>query len=205
MDVAVVDIGRPGKNLGWWIAGPNRCEGNDDIDCCIEVLASVLREGPLALGFEAPLFVPKRDDPSKLLKAREGECTYRVNRPFSAGAGAVVLVAALVVVPYIPSKLKTAVPNVKGTFDWYSKLSEPGETQFFEAFVTNQGSRSEPRHVDDARLAVAAFQRGMCRPEEFNSSIDEPNCFNLLGAMLLRTGWTDDLGVLSRPCLVVKG
>jgi hypothetical protein len=108
-------------------------------------------------------------------------------------------------VPYILSKLKTAVPNVKGTFDWYSKLSAPGETQFFEAFVTNQGSRSEPRHVDDARLAVAAFQRGMCRPEEFNSSIDEPNCFNLLGAMLLRTGWTGDLGVLSRPCLVVKG
>jgi hypothetical protein len=69
------------------MGGPNRCEGNDDIDCCIEVLASVLREGPLALGFEAPLFVPKRDDPSKLLKAREGECTDRVNRPFAGGLG----------------------------------------------------------------------------------------------------------------------
>jgi hypothetical protein len=99
-----------------------------------------------------------------------------------------VLVAALVVVPYILSKLKAAVPNVKATFDWRSELTEPGQTLLFEAFVTNQGSRLATRHVDNARLATEAFQRGMCRPEESNSSVNEPNCFNLLGAMLLRTG-----------------
>jgi hypothetical protein len=99
-----------------------------------------------------------------------------------------VLVAALVVVPYILSKLKAAVPNVKATFDWRSELAEPGQTLLFEAFVTNQGRRLATRHVDNARLATEAFQRGMCRPEESNSSVNEPNCFNLLGAMLLRTG-----------------
>lgn len=206
MHVAVIDIGSPRKkNLGWSMAGRWSCEGNN-IDCCIEALATVLREGPIALGFEAPLFVPKRNCPSELLKARSGECSDGVNRSFSAGAGATVLVAALVVVPYILSKLKTAVRNAKPFFDWSSELSEPGQTLFFEAFVTNQGSRLDKRrHVEDARRAVKAFQLGMLQPKKFTSSVDEPNCFSLLGAMLLRTGWTADREFLSRPCLVVKG
>jgi hypothetical protein len=186
MHVAVIDVGSHGKNLGWWIAGPCRGEGNNDIDCCVDVLAAALREGPLALVFEAPLFVPQRNKPSELLKARRGECIGGVNRPFSAGAGAAVLAAALVVVPYVLSKLNTAVPHAMTVLDWRSKLSRPGQIFFFEAFVTNQGSsRPDTRNVEDARRAVDAFQRGMLRPEEFNSAIDEPNCFNFLGAMLL--------------------
>jgi hypothetical protein len=97
-----------------------------------------------------------------------------------------VLAAALVVVPYVLSKLNTAVPHAMTVLDWRSKLSRPGQIFFFEAFVTNQGSsRPDTRNVEDARRAVDAFQRGMLRPEEFNSATDEPNCFNLLGAMLL--------------------
>jgi hypothetical protein len=88
--------------------------------------------------------------------------------------------------------------------DWRSKLSEPGQTLLFEAFVTNQGSRLDTRHVEDARRAVEAFKQGMRRPKELTSAIDEPNSFNLLGAMLLQTGWTKDPRVLSCPCLVVK-
>lgn len=38
----------------------------------------------------------------------------------------------------------------------------------------------------------------------YRSAIDEPEVFNLLGAALLRTGWTRDLSALSAPCLVVK-
>ena len=128
MHVVVIDVGSPGKNLGWWMAGPYRSEGNNDIDCCVDAMANVLREGPLALGFEAPLFVPRRDKPSDLLKARRGECEGGVNRPFSAGAGAAVLVAALAVVPYVLSKLKTAVLHATPLLDWRSKLSEPGQT-----------------------------------------------------------------------------
>jgi hypothetical protein len=86
MHVAVIDVGSPGKNLGWSLAGLHACDGTD-IDTCIEALAAALREGPLALGFEAPLFVPQRNSPSELLKARRGECEDGVNRTFSAGAG----------------------------------------------------------------------------------------------------------------------
>ena len=28
--------------------------------------------------------------------------------------------------------------------------------------------------------------------------------FNVLGAMMMRTGWTNDASVLAQPCLVIK-
>jgi hypothetical protein len=59
MNVAVIDIGKPGANFGWAIVGDATAEGAD-IDRCVETLAAALRIGPLALGFEAPMFVPIR-------------------------------------------------------------------------------------------------------------------------------------------------
>ena len=39
----------------------------------METFAAALRIGPLALGFEAPMFVPIRTDPKRLTAARTGE------------------------------------------------------------------------------------------------------------------------------------
>src|ERR1700675_2047955 len=105
MRVAVIDIGKPGKNLGWSFGEkPEGC----DLDECIEELASALREDALALGFEAPMFVPMRQVPNELLRARCGECPPGgPNRPFSAGAGSSVLVSALAIVPYVLSQLRS--------------------------------------------------------------------------------------------------
>jgi len=68
MNTAVVDIGKPGANFGWAIVGDTTAEGND-IDVCVQTLAAALRIGPLALGFEAPMFVPIRTDPKRLTGA----------------------------------------------------------------------------------------------------------------------------------------
>ena len=95
MNIAVVDIGKPGANFGWAMVGDTKGEGND-IDVCVKSLAEALRNGPLALGFEAPMFVPIR------------------------------------------------------------------------------------------------IQRGMRDPANFQSSVEEPSCLSLLGAMMLRTGWDTD-------------
>jgi hypothetical protein len=43
------------------MVGDTTGEGND-IDVCVQSLAAALRNGPLALGFEAPMFVPIRTD-----------------------------------------------------------------------------------------------------------------------------------------------
>jgi hypothetical protein len=204
MHVAVIDIGKPGKNFGWSMAGPRPSEG-EDIDDCIKALALALNEDGLALGFEAPMFVPMRQDPAMLLAARNGECGKgRPSRPFSAGAGPTALVTALVVVPYVLTRLRSMAPKASATLDWRSSLRGPKHLLLFEAFVTNQRKTVTSRHIEDARLAVAAFQSGMTDPATFESSVIEPDCLNLLSAMMLRTQWSDDPGLLQQPCLVVR-
>ncbi len=204
MYAAVIDIGKPGKNLGWFIDGPRSCEG-DDIDACVNALGQALKEDALALGFEAPMFVPMRKEPTKLLMARDGECLKGYpNRPFSAGAGSAVLVAALVIVPYVLSQLKARVPDPRATLDWRSPPSDPRHVLLFEAFVTDQRKAAPTRHVEDARLAVQEFQRRIRNPAEFESDVTAADSFNLLGAMMLRTGWSADPGLLREPCLVVR-
>ena len=87
MNVAVVDIGKPGVNFGWALVGNATAEGRD-IDVCVERLAAALRIGPPALGFEARMFIPIRTDPKRLTSARSGESGKgMLSRPFSASAG----------------------------------------------------------------------------------------------------------------------
>jgi hypothetical protein len=75
------------------------------------MLSASLYKGPVARGFEAPQFVPLRNDQTTLTAARKGEAGPGLpTRPFSAGAGAAVLVASLVVVPYMLSGLRKASP-----------------------------------------------------------------------------------------------
>ena len=56
MRVTVIDIGKPGKNLGWTIDEP--IEDGTGLDECIDALAVALGQRALALGFEAPQFSP---------------------------------------------------------------------------------------------------------------------------------------------------
>jgi hypothetical protein len=146
MRVAVIDIGKPGKNLGWAIDEPE--ESGADLDTCIGILSASLHKGSVALGFEAPQFVPIRHDPKTLTAAREGESgPGSPTRPFSAGAGAAVLVTSLVVVPYVLGRLRKALPHATATFDWQSRLTKAGELLLFEAFVTDQREDTPERHV----------------------------------------------------------
>ena len=197
MRVAVIDVGSP-KNLGWAIDGPDQ-EG-DDLDTAVQAIASALRAGPVALGFEAPQFTPMRNDPLTLTQARTGEGA----RPFSAAAGASVLVASLVVVPYVMASLRREIPDGAATFDWKRKLTGRGNLLLWEAFVSNQNSRDPERHKQDAKRAVLDFREIMTNSTTLESDVTAPQVFNLLGSVLLRTRWSTDLSLLSAPCLVVR-
>ena len=201
--VCVIDIGKPGKNLGWALSGPTPVDGTD-LDACITAVAEALRSGPVALGFEAPMFTPMRDDVMALTKARQGEVTGGISRPFSASAGATVLVTALVIVPYVLHRLRALVPTATATLDWRAPMAGRADLLLFEAFVTNQRKVTGTRHVEDARLAIAGFQRGMMNPASFESAVVETTCLNLLGASMLRTGWSSDPVVVGKECLVVR-
>ena len=205
MNVAVIDIGSPRQNnIGWPIVGPHACTGID-LDASVAALARAVRAGPLAIGFEAPMFVPMRDRPNNLTVARGGEG----NRAFSAGAGAAVLVTGTVVVPFVLDKLRRAVPDAIVRVNWQGwPQSEAGGLQLvlFEAFVSNESKHggSKTRHVDDACAAAQALYAKFTNGEAIESSVTVERSFNLLGAMMLRTGWTNDVSVLAEPCLVIR-
>jgi hypothetical protein len=58
------------------------------------------------------------------------------------------------------------------------------------------------RHIEDARLAVGDFRRNWGLSCEGSALPGE--CMNLLGAALLRTGWSFDVTLLSTPFLVSR-
>lgn len=191
----VIDVGNL-KNIGWAIEGPSINGDGADIDECINAIIQAMGIGPVALGFEAPMFVPADRPRQTVDKARGGEG----NRSFSASAGAAVLVKSLVIAPYVLRGLTPRRAATRATFNWTEPL-QFGDLLLFEAFVTNMPGRS---HVECASAALAAFREGMKFPTIFESAIKEPEVFNLLGAMLLREGWRTDLDVLRERCLVVR-
>jgi len=200
------DIGTPGKSLGWAAVGPaGHMVDGTDLDTCIGELSEALRIGPVALGFEAPMWIPTRLEPTRLTSARRGEAGPGLaSRPFSASAGATVLVTGMVVVTYVMRRLRELAPAAIAHFDWQNFSTEPGQLLVWEAFVTNQKKTHDARHVEDAKLALAAFLLGMKNPQTFRSSVEEPDCLNLLGAALLKARWATDIAILSTPCLVVR-
>jgi hypothetical protein len=106
------------------------------------------------------MFVPIRKDPNRLTTARKGDSGKgRPNRPFSASAGATVLVTGLVVVSYILDSLRPLVPEATVTLDWRSPLVGAGRLMLFEAFVTDQRKTAETRHVEDAQVRGPLFAR----------------------------------------------
>ncbi|MNH48531.1 hypothetical protein D3C85_1083880 [compost metagenome] len=150
------------------------------------------------IGFEAPLFIPTPAECLKILSARKGEGS----RPWSAGAGAAVTTAALAVVTYTLTGLRRGLSRAAASTDVNAVPKRPGDTLFFEAFVTAAAKGDD--HADDAFIAAREIKALLGGDRPYRSAIDEPEVFSLLGASLLRTGWSTDLAVLSAPCLVVK-
>ena len=184
MNVIVVDIGKPGANFGWAMVGDTTGEGTG-IDVCVQPLAAALRNGPPALGFEAPMFVPIRTDPKRLTAVCKGDSgkgeaqqavlrKRRCNRTRDWAGGRVLILGTL----------RPLVSEATVTLGWRSLLVGPGRRMRFEAFVTDQRKTPDTRHVKDAHLAIATFQRGMRDLATFQSSVEEPIRLSLLGAMI---------------------
>ena len=197
--VAVIDIGSPkaGK-LGWAFQRDNdQIEKGRNLDEIVRRMGAALEVTSVALGIEAPLFVPYRNDAMTVTNARAGEG----DRAWSAAAGATVTTTALAIVPYTLARLRELAPNARANLDWRNYRPERRTLFLFEAFVS--GSAKGTTHCDDAAIALQAF-RTQARYGKFNSAISEPSVFNLIGAALLRTGWTKDISVLEQDCLVLK-
>lgn len=196
------DIGSVAKkSFGWGVATDpkGQVDEYDDIDALATAVAGALALGKkVALGFECPLFVPFAEDPKLLTSARQGEGSH----PWSAGAGCGALAAGLTESVWILSKIRDRFPGVVPAFvNWRKFQASPSGLFVWEAFVT--GDAKAGTHSSDAAVAIREFQR-VSADLEGASAVRSDRVLSLVGAALLRSGWTHDIGVLSEPCVVIK-
>jgi hypothetical protein len=151
----------------------------------------------VALGFECPLFVPFREEPGELTRARRGEG----NRSWSAGAGSGSLATGLVETVWLLARLRESLhPLPRLTVSWSDFAQTSGGLFLWEAFITRDAKAGS--HHGDAGVAVESFCRALPEPGSANV-IEEPRVFSLIGAAALRAGWDVPKSILSTPCLVV--
>lgn len=195
-DIGSVQAGR----FGWY--GEDR-EERSSFGGCIEAFVRVVSERlnadeKVALGFECPLYVPLREDPLRLTKARAGEGS----RSWSAGAGCGAMATGIVEVAWILQSIRNNLNQPAEVFlDWGAFADVKAGLLLWEAFVS--GKSKGESHAHDAELAVRAFKAALPNPPNANA-VFEPDVVSLVGACLLRTGWSSRLEFLSERCLVIK-
>jgi hypothetical protein len=204
LSIACADVGSVSAgNFGWAICDPpaelQALPDQASIESFADAVVERLRKGrSVAVGFECPLFVPLRQEPSLLTSARAGEG----NRAWSAGAGCGSLATGLVETAWVLKRLRSQLafePSVSFSWSDFLNASKPG-LLLWEAFVS-RASKAET-HRGDAELAVRAFVRALPDPGTANV-VHEDSVFSLAGAALLRTGWSVPVSMLEAACLVL--
>lgn len=213
--VYAIDVGSPKNGLAWARLGEQDTEptGSMDVDVlCQQVIRDIKNERSLAIGFEAPVFLPVARESQNLCRARVGEGS----RPWSAGAGVFVSTVVIPVAAWLFDRVATACPTRRPrlTFDageWARDAANQKEQLLlvWEAFVSGQGHARQsntngvPEHVQDAATAALAFRTwsaGTPRPETAVST-DRP--FNTVAAAALWADWAVDHAALRSSSLVL--
>lgn len=214
--VYCADIGSVKKNKFGW-AGVSICpngqqaQWREDKDMwkLVDDVADKLKKGAnVALGFECPTWVPIRDCPEELTSARRGEVIGGLSRPWSAGAGLGSLGTGLTQIPWILEKIRVKSPEeAKAFLDWDSYQKSEGSLFIWEAFVSGgakSGSDTKDQDIGDARVAVSAFVKALPSLRTPDTVCPGLQTRSLIGAALLWAGWSKDIGLLHKPCKVIK-
>ncbi|HYA41739.1 MAG TPA: hypothetical protein VEF34_10570 [Syntrophobacteraceae bacterium] len=198
------DIGSVKRNnFGWARLSVSEetggCSTGSDMAQLAKEIAGDLNAGNrVALGFECPLFVPIADNPIELTAPRLGEG----NRPWSAGAGAASLATGLTQTFWLLDRVQSLLKHEVPCFLNWSQFKSADKGLFlWEAFVSSDSKKNS--HCDDAEAAALKFREGLEDPEALNA-ITPKKVRSLLGAALIQSGWTADIGCLGKPCLVVR-
>jgi hypothetical protein len=200
--VAVLDVGSATRT-GWWrspLAGPST-EGRNVDELCAELADDLFSGNAVAVGFEAPLWVPYANDATQLGKARPGE-----HPSWSAGAGATVLAYGIQQMTYVLHRLAVATSQAPppATLDPHELRVGTAQLLVWEAFVSGRGkdrTALEP-HISDARAAGQEFSRRWATGS-VASDLDDVDTISIAGLALVLTGLRVDLGALSSAPIVV--
>jgi hypothetical protein len=208
--IGCVDVGAPG-NVGWAVLEDRRCRHGGDPVELIPRLIAALDRGLLALGFECPLFVPRRADPDSLTQCRIGE----VGVYWSGGPGGGVLAAGLVQVRWILDEIVRLRPATSGTTRWKEFQDGKCNLLLWEAFIASSTNlRVAPDlslytdavgkpHERDA-IAGALVAQELLKNQEPRSDFTSEPATSLAGMQLLATGLASDTSLLNEECLVFR-
>ncbi|MCZ7645593.1 MAG: hypothetical protein M5U26_09955 [Planctomycetota bacterium] len=213
--VYCADVGRvapqPAKNKFAWTgwrasaAGREVLSGRYPEELAEAVTADLGRGTKVALGFECPLFVPLDADHYSITKGRAGEG----RRPWSAGGGASALAAGLAEVTWILLRIKEQMIRKNWSAPPVYLEAEEFQTTsrgllLWEAFLSEQ-----PEEIADAQIAeraVYAFSSAWPNLDAGDPfAAEERPVFSVAGAAILRAGFSDDVGLLFRKGVAVKG
>ncbi len=195
-DIGSVATGR----FGWASLSGSGVEQGTDPAVMISRLGRAVAEGlPVALGFECPLWMDLPAAAMELTRARQGEG----NRPWSAGAGAGALATGIVQVTWILRELRRLAPTARAHLSWKAFEQAGAGLFLWEAFVT--GDAKAATHHGDALLAAEAFRAALPDPEARSSVKPKgPEVMSLVGAAMLRTGWSVGPTILGVPAVVIR-
>jgi hypothetical protein len=199
--VACADVGSVAQgNFAWAVAqGASDVQTGTEIEDLVQTVIEDLNDGlPIALGFECPLFVPLADDPVRLTSARPGDG----NRPWSAASGVQSMAIGLVQATWVLHRIRQAGRPERSAFLRWPDFRAAMEGLFiWEAMVTGRDKKSS--HMADAQAATLAFIDALPNIENANR-VKCDRVFSLIGAALLRSGWSTDLNLLSTPAVVIN-
>jgi hypothetical protein len=171
-----------------------------DID---DLIVSIVRDAnagmTIAIGFEAPLFMPVPDVSSDLNSGRNNESS----RSMFAPAGAAVTTIAIHETAWILKRLHGFVgTRLTLTTDWRTNWrSRAAHLFMWEAFVSS--TAHSDTHERDAATALQYF---LNNDQDLNAvnAVTCDNPLSLIAASALWSGWFTDIQSLKSSCLVLR-
>jgi len=195
--VFYVDVGGPRK-IGW-AGSVGRVGAGNTLGEALDRLSDFLRtEKRAALGFEAPIWTPARENLAAITGSRGG-IEKRYNRAWSAGAGCGALAASLALMPWCLRRIVNAVGPVTTTVD-LARFQEIGGLFLWEAFISGGMKIAGSTHHDDARVACEAFVE---RWHILESEVPPERATNHAVSCAMAAGLDIDAAELVKPAIVI--
>jgi hypothetical protein len=208
--VACLDVGSVKRNaVGWAVLGSKRIHGNDLPELIDAMCGELAINRRLALGFECPLYVPRRREPINQTSKRIGE----IGVNWCGGPGGAVLATGLVQVRWVLDRLAEKCRDLRGTTRWVEFSGGKARLLIWEAFVTSKAgprislakfvtSRRRP-HERDALVAALACESQLSSGGLTESALGDEESSSLIGHHLIASGLASDPALLDGQCVVV--
>ncbi|MCL4517674.1 MAG: hypothetical protein M1587_00585, partial [Thaumarchaeota archaeon] len=113
-----------------------------------------------------------------------------------------VLATGLTQVVWILSRIRQLAPDANALLEWASFAAQGSGLLLWEAFVSGGAKRGG--HAADAEAAMEAFYTAISEGDPRSAVTCSEQVYSLIGAALLRSGWSSNIELLSHPCLVIR-